>query len=91
MTPKHVPRVISKISEKAGEIVNDEGNAASCHDSFGQQLANAYMAARELQKIMRRRTLPTKETYYLREDAVEIGLQTASRLTDQKNLAHSRA
>ena len=40
---------------------------------------------------MRRRTLPTKETYYLREDAVEIGLQTASRLTDQKNLAHSRA
>ena len=88
MTVKQVSRVITSIGEKANVIVNDEGKAASAHDlrrSFGQRLADAGVAPRDLQKIMRHRTLATTEQYYLRDDAIDIASRVDAKLYPLSN------
>jgi integrase len=83
MTLRHVSRTIMMIGGKAGVIVNEDGKPASAHDlrrSFGQRLADAGVAPRDLQKIMRHRRLETTEQYYLRDDALDIGDRIAEKL-----------
>ena len=85
---KQVGRVVSDIGERAGVIVNDANKFASSHDlrrSFGQRLADAGIAPRDLQKIMRHKTIATTEQYYLRDKAVEIGQRIAAKLSVPEN------
>ena len=80
---KQVSKVVTKIGEKANIIVNDGNKPASAHDlrrSFGQRLADAGVSPRDLQKIMRHRSMTTTEQYYLKDDALAIGDRVADRL-----------
>lgn len=82
-TTDQVGKVISAIGAKALIRVNDAGKFASAHDlrrSFGQRLADAGVGPRDLQKIMRHRSITTTEAYYLRDDAGAIGDRIAARL-----------
>ena len=84
MTSKQVSHGITALGEKANVFVNDVGKASSAHDlrcSFEQQrLAEGGVSPRDLQKIMRLRTISTAELYYLRDDTVEIGKWITSKL-----------
>ena len=93
-TVKQVGRVVSDIGERAGVIVNDANKFASSHDlrrSFGQRLADAGIAPRDLQKIMRHKTIATTEQYYLRDNAVEIGQRIAAKLSVPGRSSRDRA
>jgi len=73
LTADQVGRIVSKIGEKAGVVVNDDGKFASANDlrrSLGQRMAEAGVSREDLQAIMRHRDFRTTEKYYLRDRAV---------------------
>ncbi len=83
LSTKHVGRIITDIGEEAGIVVNEDNKFASAHDlrrSFGQRMADAGMAPRDLQAIMRHSSLATTEKYYLRHRAVEQADRIAKQL-----------
>jgi integrase len=95
MAISQVKRVISDIGERAAVIVNQGGKFASAHDlrrSFGQRLANSGVYPRDLQKIMRHASITTTETYYLNDNAHDIGerINSKVRTCDQSQLATER-
>lgn len=76
-----VGRIIASIGEAAHVVVNAAGKSASAHDlrrSFAQRMANAGIAPRDLQAIMRHSSLATTEAYYLREQVQDQGARIAA-------------
>ncbi len=83
LTAKQAGRVITKIGRRARLYVNAQKKPASAHDlrrSFGNRMADAGLPPRDLQAIMRHRSLTTTEKFYLRHRAVEQSERIAQRL-----------
>jgi integrase len=75
MTAKRICRIISKIGEKAGVVVNrSEDKFASAHDlrrAFGTRWASRVKPA-TLKLLMRHQSIDTTLKYYVAQDADEI-------------------
>ena len=75
-------RVITALRRQARVFVT-RMKPASAHDlrrSFGQRLADAGVAIRDLRSIMRHRRFGTTEKHYLKQNAAEQGVRIAEKL-----------
>lgn len=75
MTDKRVGRIVSRIGQRAGVIVNKaDGKFASTHDlrrSFGTRWAPRVKPA-TLQLLMRHQSIDTTLKYYVSQDADDV-------------------
>jgi len=75
ITPKRVSRIVSKIGETAGVVVNSaDGKYSSCHDlrrTFGTRWASRVKPA-TLMRLMRHESVETTMRYYVDLDADEL-------------------
>lgn len=78
ITHKRICRMVSKIGERAGVVVNaDEGKHATAHDlrrAFGTRWASKVKPA-TLQLLMRHRAIETTLKYYVDQDADDVADQ----------------